>query len=217
MEEKTHIKILNSATLFMIIASLMLLLGILPKYLPVTKELQLRAFSLPPGSIQLFLSVGLFIPIIEELIFRLPLQYSNTNIVISLSFSIAMIFSEIYKFQFLKPYTSIQIFASALLVILVLGFVFQKYLILPEVFQSLYNKFNIPVFYLFVFAFAILHTVNIKNLTLSLLPVASCYIGQKLLMSFSLSYLRIKYGLIYSIAMHCLNNSIALLVIRAFL
>ena len=212
IEEKTHIKILNTFVFIIFNFIFLVLFGILQKYLPISKFIDIRWFSFPIGSVQTFLLVGLILPIIEEIIFRLPLQYSNTNIIVSLSFIISWIFSGIYKLQFLKPYTIIQTVAFALLFISILCFVFKRHSSIPTVIQSLYNKWNISIFYAFVFSFALLHLITYKNLTIALIPIVVLAISHKLIIGFSLSYLRIKYGILYSIVLHCLINSVLITV-----
>jgi hypothetical protein len=159
------------------------------------------------NSLLFLLAILLIGPLVEELTFRLPLIYSKLNICIFLSLLFSIIFKCFYQLDFPQTFPGSKTILGGLIIFPFLYLIFFSSQKVSNFVQLFYKKWNVFIFYVFVFAFAIFHLTNFKSLTIASLPLAFfTATTDKLVGGFTLSFLRIKYGIIYSIIFHCLHN-----------
>ncbi len=146
--------------------------------------------------------VALFVPALEELIFRLPLRVKASFI----SFSFGMLLYPIFGFSYthfdinsLRPYLAVIFFL--MLIPLILYWVLKKIDIVSTI-----NKNYKIYFYLVSSLFALVHISNFKPLNYNLIYLYPIYVLPQFVMAVSLGYIRNKCGLQYSLLLHSLIN-----------
>lgn len=159
------------------------------------------------------LYVVILAPVFEEIIYRLALKYSEINLTVATFFIIydlTSFFLDVGFYDF-NSYLILRIiisFAIALLLLLVLH---QNKLIYKKV-RCIYNNkiIFLLIFYfqLFHFAFSHLNLFVFENKVL----ISSIFVMLPyIVMSFFISYTRLKLGILYAIVFHMINNSLPLL------
>jgi len=143
-------------------------------------------------------------PLFEEGIFRYQLRKRMLSIYF-IAFALACIVISNLTNDYLKFFTFIAFLGLAIGANSWLGSMskIRGY----KVWQKLYGYF----FYLTALVFAYAHLSNIKGLTIAD-PSFIFYISAQLFAGLSLGYLRIKYGLIYSILFHAAYNGLLFLL-----
>ena len=207
VEETILFKILNTLILLMfniLIGAIAIYINL--HFLRIQNELNYQSIPSPLGIVGLILVAMLIGPIVEEMIFRLPLKYSIMNFSIFFSVAIAAVFHDLYKIGFLKHFPYLQIILFALIIFPILYLILQNHPKATNYIQRIYNRFNIAILYGFILAFVSFHLFNYKSLTIGTFPIAAASLSGQLVGGFTLSYLRIKYGITYSVLLHCLNN-----------
>ena len=157
-----------------------------------------------------FILIGVFVvPLIEEVIFRLPLVFKPFYLSISSCFSSLIIIS---KFYFHTGYLNFDnLFFIRLLIAIVIGIVMylftRKYTVLIERFWDIYFKW---VYYGSIIMFGSLHITNFELTKENLLLLPFLTLPQ-LIAGIYTGYIRVKYGFIYTLIFHSMNNLISLL------
>jgi hypothetical protein len=156
------------------------------------------------------LKISLYYPVIEELIFRLPLRSSKSNFAIS--------FSLLISFLFIK-----RLISNVYLVLsfaLILYFLFSSFILADSSFliklTSFFSlKFRV-IFHLQALLFGFLHLTN-YNLEIKYFYLFPLFIINYIFSGYYLGYLRVRYknGIYLCIASHVFINSIyCLLLLR---
>ena len=171
------------------------------KSLTTTHASNFKAVADRFGNFKVFY-VALFVPALEELIFRLPLQAKPFFI----SFSFGMLLYPIAGFSYihfdvyaLRPYLGVVVFL--ILIPVVVGWVLKKINI-----TGIINKNYRVYFYILSSLFALVHISNFKPLNYNLIYLYPLYVLPQFVMGVSLGYLRNKCGLQYSLLLHSLIN-----------
>jgi hypothetical protein len=173
-------------------------------------SLPLKYFDLFPSqkevtySISDIFKITLLIPIIEELIFRLPLKISKINIAVSLSLMVYLILNKS------------NIYLAVLISLLLFGFMLitikkdSGFLIRADIF---FTKYLYLVFYFQAFLYGFLHLTN-YNLDSRFLYLYPLFIISYIFAGFYFGYIRIRYryGIYLCIATHIIINSLYCLV-----
>jgi hypothetical protein len=218
VEETVIFKISNTLILLIfniLIGTIAIYLNL--NFLNIQNKLSYQPIPFPLGTTALIV-VAMFIgPIIEEMIFRLPLMYSRVNFSIFFSVAIAAVFHDFYKIGFLKHFPYLQIILFAVIIFPILYLILQNHKKTSNFIQGIYTRFNVAILYGFILAFVSFHLFNYKNLTIGTFPIAAASLSGQLFGGLTLSYLRIKYGITYSILLHCLNNFAGYFLISIFL
>lgn len=160
--------------------------------LPTSRELDLNHY-------QIF-KISLLLPVIEELIFRLPLKISRINLVVSLTIIVFLIVNKINTY------------ASVLISILLFGFMLlmlkreSKFMNMADIF---YSKYFYQIFYFQALLFGFLHLMN-YNLDIRLFYLFPIFVINYILTGCYLGYVRVRYnyGIYLCIATHIAINSI---------
>ncbi|MEM6254906.1 MAG: CPBP family glutamic-type intramembrane protease [Cyanobacteria bacterium P01_D01_bin.156] len=143
----------------------------------------------------IFFLVVVMAPIIEEIIFRLPLRPSALSL--SIPFSIAIL----YLSTFLRMNSAIPSVVGFML----LGF--NVYLAKRQLkvfrLQQIYRRFSRPIFYLSAILFGVIHIGNYDSRVWALMPLL--VLPQSVLGLFW-GFVRVRYGLSWAIFAHALHN-----------
>lgn len=152
------------------------------------------------------LEVVIYAPIFEELLFRSILVFSKLNITLFIS----SVFSLAISFLHLKldiTYWYILQISVFILVFLLLSIIFKKY---PKIIVSLnqfHKKHQLLIYIFLVLCFGIIHITNIPHFVKYFHFGMVLYVVSKIVGGVFDSYLRIRYGLLFSIIAHMLNNA----------
>jgi len=145
------------------------------------------------------LDAVILVPLIEELIFRLPLKCFFRNIFISLAIAF---------FVFTNKYFGYYISTGFSFFLIAIPFIIRNYkdveLRTNEFFEIHYRYF----FYASVLFFGFVHITNFDNLELKNYLISPFIISFQLFMGFILGYLRVKFkhGIVLSYLAHSLIN-----------
>jgi len=147
---------------------------------------------------------AVYIPIIEELVFRAGLRVSKLNLVL-ITVSLPLLVLK----GFLNIEWTFSIVAS-LVLLAALFFLLRK----ERVFETI-DKFCLKnrrtIFYILLFSFGFLH-LNGHDITIKLLLFSPVVVLPHITGGFMLSYVRLKLGIIYAILLHSLNNTIPFVI-----
>jgi hypothetical protein len=169
-------------------------------------SIPLKHFNLLPPQKQInldssnILKISLLVPIIEELVFRLPLRVSKISIAFFLS---ATLFMFLFKLNFyIALAISISIFLSLILSIKKDS----QILIKTDIF---FAKYFYGLFYFQALVFGLLHLTN-YNLDYKYFYLFPCFILIYIFTGCLLGYVRVRYtsGIYVCIATHIVLNSL---------
>lgn len=151
-----------------------------------------------------FFYTCLFIPVLEELIHRLPLNLKKWNIAISLSLAYLIFFDGIFYYNFSEFYTWFKLF-------LVLFTFIVFYFIKAKTF-TLKRNYHILYVLIMAFVFGLLHINNFyRELPKGFIFISVLYILPQFFLGFFSSYLRLKNGIFYSFLIHIIFNTVVFL------
>jgi len=160
------------------------------------------------------LAAVVWAPITEELTFRLGLRFSKWSFVISLSFifsTILLSFSDylgkFFKIKdiFLEKYYLIFVYFLIIAIFIFLLNIFYKFFINEEKLIEFYKKYFFIIFYLFTFLFGFVHIFNWQNLSQASFAIFFLFLPQ-LAVSFVLGFIRMNYGISWSMFCHFFYN-----------
>lgn len=202
---KTIVKLVSTVLFVLLITLINLLIVYIIKQLPYHYLLDFKRSMHTSSYLLVFaLFVG---PIIEEIIFRLPLIYSRINISLAIGvligFYITSLFTSIDSI-YLRWLTKLIV---ALIVFGLLYLTLKYFKNVDNLLNKFFSKYRIIVFYLLALIFCLIHILNIVTLSSDLFLLILLYLIPKLILGHICSYLRIKFDLKYSILAHIGNNS----------
>ena len=142
----------------------------------------------------------LLAPIIEESLFRLLLVFNKRN----LFYFFVMCVGLFITFLVRESYFKLFLFILLSLISIIIYFYF-------EVIKSFLVKNYRCFFYFIVVLFAVLHLFNFNGINSHNLFVAIILVVPQIILGLILGYLRIKYGIAYSILFHAIVNLSVLL------
>jgi membrane protease YdiL (CAAX protease family) len=168
--------------------------------------------------------VFLWGPFTEEMIFRLFLRYSPYRFGLFLSFlSIILLDSLMSLFPLLENLTTTMIVSLGIIWFLILilllsiitGLLLGKIIELSKIsskLERIYQNYFPVIFYLSTIIFAFIHIFNYANFR-GLFIALPLLVAPQFLLGLLLSYIRMRYGISWSIFYHILHNSLAALPI----
>jgi hypothetical protein len=163
------------------------------------------------------LFVAVWAPISEELAFRLGLRFSPLNWGIGGAFLCFFILS-FFDIPFLpEGFFSFGSWGGIFSIILflvffaVLIFFFLKINRIQRFLKRIHTKFFTIIFYFFTLSFAIMHFTNYDVNFKEIWYFAPLLIVPQLFLSFTISFVRMRYGFSWAIFAHFLNNFMALI------
>lgn len=166
----------------------------------------LELFNQTPLPLLAF-SVIIFVPIIEEFIFRLHLKYRSW--VINILLPIVLIIISGFLINISSTIVMISIIIIGLFILIL--FIIYNQKITSYLKQIWDRKFNV-VFYTTTLLFALMHITNYE-FSLSVILLAPLLIFSQFVGGFLIGYLRIKAGFIWGVALHMSGNAILMLPI----
>ena len=152
-----------------------------------------------------FLKISFFVPLVEELIFRLPLRISRVNLITSLGLILFLIFQ------------NLNIYVSLSFLIVSFGFIILIIInrsdILP-IGGNFFTKYYLFIFYSQAILFGLLHLPN-YNLDLKYFYLFPLFIIIYILIGCLWGYIRVrfKYGIYACIITHMIVNSLYYLIL----
>lgn len=155
-----------------------------------------------------YLIIAIAIPLIEEIIFRLPLNLKKSSIAISFSF-LFLRFSGNFLTHILdltKTEDLIKIVISVIIFLLIMLIVKQDKL------NRLKTKHYKFTFYFVAVGFGLIHILNFHPINYYLLLFYPIFVLPQIFMGLIIGNIRIKYGFIWGWALHCLINSTSFLL-----
>jgi len=147
-----------------------------------------------------------FIPIVEELQFRLPIDFKFENIQISISVFISRFFISLQFVSSIKSEYEILNFLLFLVTWVIILFLIKK--LTQNVIWN-YKVSPIYSYYLFNFVFAILHLLNFGDLNLNNFAIYFLFVLIHFIDGCLIGYLRCKYGFGSGLIFHGIKNLIA--------
>jgi membrane protease YdiL (CAAX protease family) len=151
----------------------------------------------------IFLSTVLVAPVIEELFFRLILKPRFINCIVFSIFSWLLTIILLYKKIF---FLFVPIFVLSVIELIVL--------LDKKLFRKMQKSFLIHfcfVFYLSIFIFGFLHITNYEPFNCKLIAIMPILVSPVLIASIFLGFIRMKFGIFYSILLHSMINLIGFL------
>jgi hypothetical protein len=162
------------------------------------------------SAIKVYLMVCIGAPLLEETICRLPLSFKPAHIAISLS--LATLFALGFKLQ--PVYLTSGAFLVPMLIAAAVYGILQTYLGNQNHYSpqrlSLNKKRGFIIFSILVFGF--IHIGNYQPLNYHVWFLYPLYVIPQILMGWGLSYVRLRNGVLYSMLMHSLINTIPFLL-----
>lgn len=163
--------------------------------------------DLPEGSsfdatLSTVILVVLIAPVVEELIFRLPLRFNKVNLLLSATLLSVWMLRGDYK--------AVLIVASV--VVAVVGFLlFYPKLGVSRYLEKFWEKHYGIVFYFFSALFALMHILNYTNIVFPQGLFVLWMVMPQFALGVMAGYLRVRYdkGLFFGMAVHAINNLVA--------
>lgn len=169
-------------------------------FMPILKLLNLfpeKSFRL--SQIPLSFKLIFFVPVIEEVIFRLPLKFSKQNLFLSLA---ALHFTLFYH-----------TYSLFVLIIISLTIALIPYMrMIPETFYSrlglIWKNYFPFVYYGLAISFGLVHLSNFQNLRIAHYLVFPLIVSNQIIMGLIFGYVRVTFrnGFIFSVLLHFLIN-----------
>lgn len=155
-----------------------------------------------------YVIIAIAIPLIEEIIFRLPLNLKKSCLAISLSF-LYLRFSGNFLTHILnltKTEDLIKISITGIIFLLIMVIVKQDKL------NHLKREHYKFIFYFIAVGFGLIHILNFHIINYYLLFFYPIFVLPQIFMGVIIGNIRIKYGFIWGWALHCLINSTSFLI-----
>ena len=155
-----------------------------------------------------FLMIAIIIPLIEEIIFRLPLNLKKSSIAISLSI-LYLRFSGNFLTHILDLSKLKDIFNIGISIFIFLVFMIST----KQEKLNLLNREHFKlIFYFIAISFGLIHIINFHNINYYLIFFYPFYLLPQIFMGILIGNIRIKYGFIWGWALHCLINSTSFII-----
>ena len=151
-----------------------------------------------------FLYILIAAPILEEIMFRLPLKFNRINVFVAL-----LTFYFFFYLRYAGLYAS---FWGSQLVITIIFIAFCWFVVFFLFKNSFYETINTKyygfLFYLLAISFGLLHITNfIEYVPQNLILFSPIFAFNQVISGIFLGYIRVKKGMIWSIALHvCFNT-----------
>ena len=160
----------------------------------------------------------IFVSVIEELTFRLPLRHSAINLTISALLFTFSVGDPLLKFSsFGLVTTKERLLWGAVFAILVASVVFVLLLIEPvkRLTRNIWIDHFRRILYVSCFAFGLVHLFNYRftSLTAATLLLTPLLVSPQIISGFVFAFARMRLGLIWCIVLHSAHNLVVLLIL----
>jgi len=169
-------------------------------FIPILKLLNLLPDTgLSLSKIPLSFKLIFFVPIYEEVIFRLPLKFSKQNLFLSLAALHFMLFYHSYSIIILSAIS------------LIIASIPYFRLVPVEVYSKMgliWNKFFPLLYYGLAISFGLIHMTNFPNLRMIHYLLFPLIVSNQIIMGLMFGYVRVTYknGFFYSVLLHFFIN-----------
>lgn len=181
------------------------------KFMHNEELIQTKETSTTLSMLQAFIFTTFVYPLLEEVVFRLPLRVKLSNVVVSL-------LAATWYFSFRSDLFSVEnstiliykLFGALLVSVFVILFFFKsKYV--EMVLQALGNRYHVPLVMTSVFLFSLAHLwkISYESLFYATLFIFVAYF----IFGLFLSYVRIRLNFWVALFFHILHNSIPYLIV----
>lgn len=143
-----------------------------------------------------FLYAVIFGPIAEEILFRLPLRFSKLN------YNLLLVTISVYLIVFLTKTKIILfvLFSFYLLFAFIIRYFYKKDV------SKLYSKYFKYIYWLSILSFGFIHLNNHIIVWYYMILFAPVLCFPQIVLGSITGYVRMRYGFIYSVIIHMLNN-----------
>nr|WP_067059235.1 CPBP family glutamic-type intramembrane protease [Mucilaginibacter sp. L294] len=180
------------------------------KSLAAQYKTSMHSFMIKYGYWKAVLYVSLIGPVIEEIIFRLPLSFKRKQIAVAFGFALALMAKAI-------PTLGTQNLLINILVRVVI-FGVGYFALLNILRQNITPNKNAQKGFILasIIIFGLLHTFNYAPFQWGIIYIYPLYVIPQLFMGWFLTYVRFKNGFGWGIALHVLINGITMLIQSAY-
>lgn len=169
-----------------------------PIYLILNLIIEIPENKINLSPFYFFIGMVFLIPVIEEIIFRLILKPLKKNLILILFTTFIIIIISLIRKNYL-------ILTISLFTVMVILFFLTKKRNIINLQYFIIKKFK-WVFYFSCLLFGFIHISNYDLNTLNLLIITPLLITPKVILGGFLGYIRMQYGILYSIVFHSLLN-----------
>jgi len=149
-------------------------------------------------------------PILEETVFRLPLSFKKTHIALSIACAALLFVVLSVKPVFLIGECGILCTFIIELSLVVILFFITKWLLPNDIQPS--DRSQKWLIILSIFLFGFMHISNFSPIQWPIIWIYPLYVVPQLFMGWFITYVRFKNGFIWGIVLHCLINSLAMVL-----
>ncbi|WP_299403289.1 CPBP family intramembrane glutamic endopeptidase [Acaryochloris sp. IP29b_bin.148] len=160
------------------------------------------------GIEQIVLLVVVFAPLFEEAIFRLPLRYTPSNLVIPLGIGLLGVVSALMRSQVLPEVASLPCLGGIIALVWLLRVWLQRQDSKPI--HQLYEKWIGWLFYGLAILFGLIHLGNFSSLGWQNWFLAPLLVLPQTALGVFLGFIRLRYGFWWAVLTHAIHNALAL-------
>jgi membrane protease YdiL (CAAX protease family) len=197
---KVFIKFIGLSYILSYVSSLLLIIfkknSLLPEYRMTSVD-----------SIILFLAVSIFLPLIEEIVFRLNLKISKRNFAAFLSVIIVLI----VKAFFLNR-VHIYIYLGTIPIFGLVYYTFSLYDFPTQKIETFWKSNFKYIFHFFAIFFGILHLTNFETIYWWMIVISPLLTAPYITSGYILGYIRMKYGFTFGWLIHSTINFISVML-----
>jgi hypothetical protein len=151
-------------------------------------------------------------PVVEEIVYRLPLKFSINSFFFTLSYLIFFYCTKIFSFAFETYYTYIFNYLIILMLFFVFKFIFRNRKIKIGLYLF-WKKYFVIIFYSLSFLFAFSHIFNYDSNFLDILKAAHIIILPRFISAIIFGYIRLRINLFGSVLMHSMINAVPFVIL----
>lgn len=195
----TYLKTMGLCFVLSVLSSFVLvplkIAGLLPTYWIPTQEI---------NSVLILFAATVFVPLIEEILFRLNLKISKINIALFLSLLIIFV----VKITFLREIHS-QIFLVAIPVFVPIYYILDRTNLPMQRIETFWKSHFKYIFHFAAIGFGMMHLLNFETINWWMIAISPLLAAPYISLGYILGYIRMKHGFIYGWLIHATVNSIA--------
>lgn len=153
-----------------------------------------------------FYIVLIIVPLLEEILFRLPLVINKINLSILGAFSTYLILGgKVINFKT----WNYEFFLPLIVGILVFSII---YFFAPNIFLSYLKQKNSLIIAISTIGFGLIHINNIHNLRWELTLLYPFFVLPQMIFGYYIANLRLKYGFFWGLLLHAIINSLPFII-----
>ena len=146
-------------------------------------------------------------PLLEETVFRLPLSFKRNHVAWSIALAMFIGGNTIFKHSIIAEVLMIFLSAAVWLMI--------KYLI-PHGFGQRLNPYKSYFIVASITVFGLMHISNYSPLQWPIIFIYPVFVLPQVCMGWGMTYVRFKNGFFWGVGLHCLINTVAMILFARF-